>query len=311
MPELSIHLFGKLLVQSREQIPINLDARKAQELFCYLLLNPEKIHSRDKIANLLSENASTTKANKSLRQTLWQLQSTLDTGDIPLILSESDYIQLNPDVELWLDVSEFEQAYALCKEKPGRKLDEETVQALEVAIDLYKGELLEGWYQDWSLFHRERLENMYLTVLIKLISYFEVHEKYEAGFSLGQRVLELDKAHERVHRQMMRLLYLNGNRTGALRQYKRCVAALDDELGVRPAKKTVALYELICMDASEKLTTIIGRRTDPASFKSTTLANLLIELEGFQTEIESFHSGMDQKIGAMRQLLEIQTKTHS
>jgi DNA-binding SARP family transcriptional activator len=311
MSELSIHLFGKLLIQNPEQVPINLDARKAQELFCYLLLNPEKIHSRDKIANLLSENASTAKANKCLRQALWQLQSILDTGDIPLILTESDYIQLNPDVELWQDVYEFEQAYALSKGRPGHKLDEETVRGLNCAVNLYKGDLLEGWYQDWCLFHRERLENMYLTLLIKLISYCEAHEQYETGISLGQRVLEIDRAHERVHRQLMRLLYLNGNRTGALRQYKRCVAALDEELGVCPAKKTDALYKLICMDEFEKLNSSPGRRTVPATFSRTTaLENLLKELEGIQTDIETIHDGLDQNIGTVRQMLGDQMEAH-
>lgn len=307
MAKFSIHLFGKLHICNCEEIPINLDARKAQELFCYLLLHPEKTYSRDKIANLLSENSSTAKANKCLRQALWQLQSTLDTGDTPLILTESDYIQINPDVELWLDVFEFEQAYTLSKGKPGHTLDEETIQALNYAVNLYRGELMEGWYQDWCLFHRERLENMYLILLIKLISYCEVHQQYEAGFSLGQQVLEIDGAHERVHRQLMRLLYLNGDRTGALRQYERCVAALDGELSVHPAKKTEALYNLICMDESEKLTTRPSQETVPAAFTTTSLENLLQEMEGFQSEIETFHYGLERKIGAMRQMLGNQT----
>ena len=46
----------------------------------------------------------------------------------------------------------------------------------------------------------------------------------------------------------MRLYYLAGDRTAALRQYQQCAAALDEELGVRPAQRTVRLYEQIRLD---------------------------------------------------------------
>ena len=53
---------------------------------------------------------------------------------------------------------------------------------------------------------------------------------------------------ERTHRRMVRIYYKSGERTAALRQYERCVEALNDELGVEPARETVELYEQICND---------------------------------------------------------------
>jgi DNA-binding SARP family transcriptional activator len=52
-------------------------------------------------------------------------------------------------------------------------------------------------------------------------------------------------AHERIHRRLMRLYYLAGDRTAALRQYERCVTLLREELGVDPSERTVALYRQI------------------------------------------------------------------
>ena len=34
---------------------------------------------------------------------------------------------------------------------------------------VYRGDLLEGCYQDWCLFERERLQNAYLAMLDKLM----------------------------------------------------------------------------------------------------------------------------------------------
>jgi hypothetical protein len=43
----------------------------------------------------------------------------------------------------------------------------------------------------------------------------------------------------------MLLLYLSGDRTAALRQFRRCAAALHDELGVSVSRATLDLLQLI------------------------------------------------------------------
>jgi hypothetical protein len=52
----------------------------------------------------------------------------------------------------------------------------------------------------------------------------------------------------------MRLYYKAGDRTTALRQYERCVAALAREFDLPPAQETVALYEQIRADHLEGTT---------------------------------------------------------
>jgi hypothetical protein len=96
---------------------------------------------------------------------------------------------------------------------------------------------------------------MYLAMLDKLMGYCEATKQYETGIVYGTRILFFDRAREHTHRHLMRLQYLAGNRTAALRQYERCRLALDEELGVKPAKFTLALYEQIRDDHVEALTT--------------------------------------------------------
>lgn len=89
---------------------------------------------------------------------------------------------------------------------------------------------------------------MYLAMLNKLMAFMESCQEYETALLFGQRILQCDRAHERTHWRMMRLHYMAGDRTAALRQYERCVTALWEELGVEPAKWTSALYEQIRSD---------------------------------------------------------------
>lgn len=89
---------------------------------------------------------------------------------------------------------------------------------------------------------------MYLVMLDKLMEFCEAQQQYETGLAYGSRILRHDPARERTHRRLMRLHCMSGDRTSALRQYQHCVVALEEELGVRPARPTEALYEQIRAD---------------------------------------------------------------
>ena len=247
-----VNLFGKLEVQHNGHLLNTLSTRKVQELFAYLLLYRKQLHRRETLATLFWGKGTTTQALKCLRQTLWQLQMALDCANRPdaanVLLVDSEWIGLNPQTNLWLDVAEFEQAFDRVQGVRGQQLDLATAQRLQNTVQLYQGDLLDGWYQDWCLYERERLQNMYLAMLDKLMGYCERHQQYDTGVTYGTQVLKYDRARERTHQRLMRLHYLADNRTSALRQYERCVTTLEEELGVVPAKSTVALYEQIQAD---------------------------------------------------------------
>lgn len=247
MANLKVKLFGAFRVWQNGQPVEGIDSGKAQELFCYLLLFRNRPHSRETLAGFLWRNRPTSQAKKYLRQAIWQIHTTLESEGRPangrVLLVDPDWIRLNPDADLWLDVACLEKTYMLVRGVPGRALDTIRVQAMRSAADAYTGHLLEGWFQDWCLLERERLQNVFLATLDKLMDYCEVNGDYEAGLADGARVLAIDLARERTHRRLMRLYYLYGDRTAALRQYDRCVHALHEELTVEPAPRTVELYE--------------------------------------------------------------------
>lgn len=252
MPGLSIRMFGRFCVQRNDKTVNGLDACKLQELFAYLLIHRNSPHPRETLAALLWGDSSTGQSKKYLRQALWQLHSALDShgrkGRLRTLCVEPDNVRVNPLAEVWLDVAAFEQAFSLTREVAGEQLEPAQAHTLDAAVQLYRGDLLEGCYQDWCLCERERLQSSYLTMLNKLMSYCEAQHRYETGLSYGLRVLRYDRARESTHRQLMRLYYLAGDRTAALRQYRQCAAALKDELGVRPAQHTLRLYEQIRLD---------------------------------------------------------------
>ncbi len=257
MHTLAIRLFGKFQVQQAGQPLEALNACKVGELFAYLLLYRGHPHTREVLAGLLWPAGSSEQVRKYLRHTLWKLQTALEPAEAvhgaDVLLADADWIGLNPQAQLWLDVAEFERGCALVQNTSGYELDEPGEQAVRQALELYEGDLLEGWYQDWCLFERERLQRLYLALLEKEIDCCLAHGAYQAGLDYGASALRYDVAQERIHRRLMRLHYLAGNRTAALRQYEHCVGVLRQELGVGPSERTTKLYRQICSDDVQDL----------------------------------------------------------
>jgi DNA-binding SARP family transcriptional activator len=300
MSVLNVHLFGRFSARRDEQPVRGLEAGKVQELFCYLLLHRGRHHRREILGSLLWGDSSTAQTRKYLRQTLWQLQAAVDAPAESIhdrvIQPESDWVQLNRHANFCLDVALFERTFSVVEGLPGHELDAHSVQVLAAAEQLHQGELLEGWYQDWCFYERERLQNMHLAMLDKRMGYCETHQEYEAGLTYGARSLRSDRARERTHRQLMRLYYLAGDRTGALRQYECCLAMLHDELDVAPSKRTVALYEQIRADRLADQIELPTRASTTPPGTSVPLPELLGHLKQVRTVLADIEQQVEQDI---------------
>ncbi|WP_170981286.1 bacterial transcriptional activator domain-containing protein [Mycolicibacterium sp. CR10] len=133
----------------------------------------------------------------------------------------------------------------------GNGLNDTQARKADQAVAAYRGDLLEGCYLTWCVLERERVRAMYLELLDRLLGQAEATGDINAGLRYGSLVLRQDRAHERTHRRVMRLYGACGDRTGGLRQFERCRAALAEELGVEPAASTLALYESLRLGVTD------------------------------------------------------------
>lgn len=317
MDGLQVSLFGRLSVKWAGEEAMGFEAKKVQELFAYLLVFRTRTHSREVLAELLWGDRQSAQSRKYLRQALWQLQSVLEKASIcestQWLDVDAEWVQVSPAAGLWLDVAELERASVQAQGVAGGDLSDEGAQALERAVQLYRGDFLEGCYQDWCIFERERLQNVYLNVLDKLMDHCQSTGDFQAGLTYGAQMLRLDRARERTHRRMMRMYYLAGDRTAALRQYARCAAALSQELGVKPSQRTEILCEQI-RDDSAPVGSVLGgltapRSSDPVGNQGVfdeveDLGDVLRRLETLQRDLSSMQQQLDRDVRAVRRVLE-------
>jgi len=254
MDVLKIQLFGQLQIYRGEQYLDKFPTCKARDLFSYLVLRRQRFHSRTTLADLFCSDSPEEQARKSLRTTLWRLRNSLELGGKPpgmYLIVENDEIRFNTGSDYWLDVEEFEDNLSAAPflgtlDAGSEHGDEQRFRHLTRAVELYQGDLLEGCYEDWCLYERERLQGMFLGALARLMTYHRGQGTYEEAIRCGQRIMSYDPLLEEVHRELMRLHCLAGNRGAALRQYRTCQAILVKELGIEPMEETTALYTQIC-----------------------------------------------------------------
>lgn len=299
MSQLRFHLFGNFHACQTDDLSLEFITGKPEQLFCFVLLHRQITVARENLATALWENLPATQSRKYLRDALWKLQERLSFSQKtpPVLLVSAESVCLNPAADIWVDVIEFEKAFSAVKQTPGPHLTLEQAQLLRRAVELYRGDLLEGCYQDWCLCERVRLQDMHLVMLHKLMLWCEARGHYDEGLHYGETILQFDRAHERAYRGMMRLRYLANDRIGALRQYERLVAALDTELGVKPSQRSIQLYEQIRADQADKLSATPSLPTastiaapEPAQTHLPELLeqckNILASLKGLENQLQ-------------------------
>ncbi|MBU0610543.1 MAG: hypothetical protein KKI08_21855, partial [Armatimonadetes bacterium] len=235
MSSLRVHLFGGFSI-TRNDSPISLPPRTAAcSLLAYLLIYRDRPHTRDLLAGTFWPELPDAVARRRLSQALWSIRRAF--VPYPLLLTEGDTVRLNLELPLWLDVAEFEHQVASGQQQQPSLAADQWLPA----VDLYRGEFLAGYYDDWVLIERERLRELFLTALGQLVEAWKTKGEYERALLYARRLASEDPWREEAHREVMRLCHLLSRDAEALHQLQACRRVLAEELGVEPSPETEAL----------------------------------------------------------------------
>ena len=305
---IKVYLLGHFSIQCGNQKWKGAEGSKAQELFCYLISHRQSAQTREFLASLFWGDTSREQSKKHLRQTLWRMHSCRSSSDAAprqrLIVVDGERVRLNPEIDWWIDVEEFERICARLKRL--REFDSEAARSARQAVELYRGDFLEGYYHDWCLYERERLQNMFLATLDKLICYCLENGEYKEGLQYGEAILHHNPVSERAQTQVMKLHYLSGDRTAALQQFERCRKALKEELGVAPTRATLELFDQIRADhliASFAAANRIADSPPKSSDPPNSLGEILGRLKRYQVSLSQMQLQIQQDIQTIEQLL--------
>ncbi len=247
MNQLRVRIFGGLVVHRDDCRLPSFPTRKSEGVFAFLITRRGRLVHRDLLCGELWGEHTDAEARKALRTALWRIRSVVepeaaDRGAI--IRVEGDQLGLAPLAPIWVDQWELEDAVRH-QRTAAEGGDEDAARSLEDAVRLYRGDFLEGHYEEWCFLHRERLRLAFLTGLESLHEYHRQRGDWLTAIAWAEQILRHDPLREHVHRTLMLCHQAMGDRPLALRQYATCARIIREELDIEPMEETRTLYRQI------------------------------------------------------------------
>ena len=228
---LTIHLFGSPTVTIDNQPLTKLtQAHTLIRLLVYLVMHRDVPQARVKLATLFYPDQDESTARRNLNTVLSRLRTTL--GDCSCILADNQTVQFDAAQPFWLDVAEFE-----------RNATHQQIDALEIAIALYRAEFMEGFYDDWCLAIRERLHELYILALQTSSTLHQGSNQLDLALARTRQWIAADGLNEEAHRQGIELCLRADMRFEARQQFEHYKTLWRDELKLEPSPHMLMLAQ--------------------------------------------------------------------
>jgi DNA-binding SARP family transcriptional activator len=215
-------------------------------LACYLFEFMGRAHGRERLADLFWGDTDPEKARSALNTAIWRIRKILElgsTGAARHLITIGDDVLLEQSQSIQVDTHKLENASKRLLGRPaGNALTDGDVREVSSAVDGYGGPFLDGYDGDWVFQERERLHCIFIRSTFELMRAAAIQGRYEHALDFGRRILAMDSLRENIHRDVMLLLVLNGQRVQAIRMYQRLVNLLKSELDIDPMPETKRLH---------------------------------------------------------------------
>lgn len=249
--------------------------RKALSLLKVLALRPGYHLHREQVLDILWPDLPADSAGTQLYKAIYharQAFASVEPPDPPetLLQLHGDVLSLTAPGGVSSDLAGFE---ALASQA----LKTRDVDLLHQAAGCYGGDLLPAdLYEAWATERRDSLREQFNDLLVELGEVYLASGALAEAADVLRQAVARDAKREDAHRGLMLVYARQGSRARALRQYRRCVEAMQRELDVDVSARTTALYRDILAERVQPtelsskgppvslaiLPPLIGRRTE-------------------------------------------------
>ena len=234
MPRLAVRLLGRPSLEI-DGAPWTLELPpRYWTLLALLSLAPRgEPAKRSAIARALFPDDHQPEAYSQLRRHLYRIIRALPpAGDVPWLDAGKLTAGWHPAAGVWIDL----HAFLECAADPKRYGE---------AVEYYRGDLLEGSYDECVFAHRERMRRTYLDICREAASIALRRREFPEAERFADRMLSADEWNEEALRLGMSIRYDAGDRSSALAGFEQFAQRLKREMGVDPTSETLALRDAI------------------------------------------------------------------
>lgn len=251
MEKIDVYFLGNYKILLNNENITTKFSKKALGLLCYLIMNNDKFHYREKLASMFWENYKRESGYSNLRYALWQIRKVFKkyTDEEVIIAKGKNVISIskdliNSDVNMYLDfIKQSNEVNISLEEKKNLLIS---------ASKLYKGDFIENFYiydisnfNDWFFNEREYLQRMYFDVQLRLSDIYIKQKEIRAAITELNKLIAIDSLNEEVYYRVIKYQYMSGNRASAINTYKKLKLTLRNELNISPSSEIQGLYNKI------------------------------------------------------------------
>lgn len=246
--DLTINMLGTVEIFRDPVRPLAADAwttKRARDILAFIASRRHRRASKDTIIDTFWEDADFDAVEKNFHPTVSHIRKALNSNQ-PLkqkflLYRDGDYL-LNPEFSYHIDIEEFDRLVAEGETARRARDQEACLSAYERAVALYRGDFMQGSYDDWVEEQRSYYREQYLRILETLTSAAQKAEEWTRSIHLAQQILKDDQFREDVHCMLMRAQGALGNRAAVREGFEHLRRILKKELGVEPAAETQRVF---------------------------------------------------------------------
>jgi len=300
-----IRLFGPLSIEEGERSlgPRDLGGSRPKQVLEILIAARGHLVPTDRLAELLWGDARPQNAAGSLQTFVSVLRRHLASdGDRAreLVVTEAEAYRFATEL-VALDLDCFDQLLERSAREPTGKARE----ALEHALDLVRGEVLEDEpYTAWALDLRGTYQGRVLGARLDAADAALAEFDFAPALAHAEAATMLDQFSERAHRSEMLGLYALGRTHEALSRYRTYRKRLDDELGLEPSAETRALEAAVIRQ--EDVRSLLPR---PIQSAQTDAGGHAVRFLGRRAELHTLLHTVQRRVDDSLTLIQIEGET--
>ena len=236
---------AKIIIRTFGSIEVNINQRAlkisdwktqtSRDLFLVFLAHPEGL-TKEEIGVIFWPDASSSELKLRFKNAIYRMRHAIGSD---VVNFQDDFYIFNRAVDYEYDVQNFIAAIKKASEKISV---DQKVEALKIAVSLYKGTYLPRVDETWAAADRERYLGMYAKAAEELAFLYLNNKEFEACLGVSNSALKFDPYNEPLHRICMSAYAALGNKSAVQNQFNKCRTILLEEIGSEPSSQTIELY---------------------------------------------------------------------
>ncbi|MEZ4640131.1 MAG: AAA family ATPase [Caldilineaceae bacterium] len=232
---------------------------KSRSLLAYLLVQPGP-HTRAHLAGVFWPDLPEKNARRRLTQEVWRIGNELEkAGVVDLLETTGATVSLAASAPLDCDLFRLRAALAAL-----RKDDPYAWPAAAEIMDLYLGDLLPGYFDDWVLLAREQLFQSVQTGLAQILAWRKRQNAWTEAEQVVHALLQLDPLAEEWVGEAMQIAATLNRPDAGLRIFERYRERLARELETTPAPALTVLAQQLSARSHREDAAQIAAFADPS-----------------------------------------------